>query len=116
MKTTTIELVDPRLDHDEARVTSVTLREPRGADYYAHGAPFMRVDRPDGSVIMLENREAIRAYLQVCADERSRPVLDSLSLTDAEALKDALLNFFVEARRARTNSTSAPAPSSSAPV
>jgi hypothetical protein len=109
-KTKTIELLEPKLDHDETRITQITLREPKGEEYYEHGAPFTRVDRADGSIIMLENREAIRAYLQLCVDERSRPILKSLSLSDAEALKDALIDFFAEARRARMNSTNSLAP------
>ena len=112
-RTTTVPLLDPRLDHDETRITEVVLREPTAGDYYQHGTPWTRVDRPDGSVIILENRDAIRDYLRACIDERARPHINSFSLSDAEALKEALLDFFAEARRRRTNSPASPAPSSS---
>lgn len=106
-----IDLLDPKLDHDEQRIEFLMLREPRAHEYFSHGVPWTRVDRPDGSVIMIERPEVIKAYLDVCVEERARPILNSLSLSDADFLKETLLGFFVDARRRR--STSSPARSSS---
>ncbi len=114
MKKVTVELLEPKL---EGELTRVVLREPKLADYMAHGEPVSAASSA-GAVFPVENDAAIRGYLYACAIEPdNRAYLDNLGLADAMRVKEALLDFFAAARdRARRAApSSSPSISDGAP-
>lgn len=121
-RTVTIQLEEPRLDIDETRIEAVVIREPKAHEFFTHGMPWTTVQRPDGSVIVIENTETIRTYLTLLVEQPKSPnVINSLGLRDATAVKDAIIGFFVDAQKASsqrsaTSSSSAPASSTPRPV
>lgn len=81
---------------------SVTLRAPKLRDYIAIGDPVEIHAGPDGQGrFVIEHLDRIQAYLDRLAvpGKPGRECLDDLDLADSIALKDAVTDFFMEARR-----------------
>lgn len=71
----------------------ISVREPTGSLLMQHGEPTEVVYGRDGTPIVVENREAIAAYLRECCDPGVE-VLVQLNVADFRAVKAALTGFF----------------------
>lgn len=97
---------------------SVTLRAPKLRDHIAIGDPVEIHSGPDGQGrFVVEHLDRIGAYLDrlPVAGKPGRECLDDLDLVDSIAVKEAVTDFFMEARRrlsAPTNSSSGQASAS----
>lgn len=122
MKTISIRLAEPRTDIDGQTFDTVELREPRAHEVWSIGEIFTQVQRTDGSIVLIENVDAIRAYLDaIVTVPTEKAVINALCLRDALAVKDALMRFFVDARQAMsggsaTSSSSTPGSSTPTPA
>lgn len=100
-KTVTITLTDPFKGH-HGDVTKVVVREPKGAEYIAHGEPavFGRTGN-NGAAVLVENDTAIRGYMECCIVEpNAMLVMAQASLIDTMKIKQEILSFFQVARLA----------------
>lgn len=105
-KTTTVPLRTPIAGHG-GPISQVVVKAPTLPQYMAIGEPFSAVPAPDGKTVVVENDAAIAAYAEVCiAEPQDRLLLAQVELVDAMAIKDAILDFFVEARQASRSPTS----------
>lgn len=99
-KTASVRLSRPVITHD-GKVDTLTLREPKGSDYFALGEPFVIARNQDGTLYTVENVLTIEAYARRCIQSPgTAATLDDLTLADAHAVKAAVLDFFTEARQA----------------
>jgi len=81
---------------------SVTLRAPKLRDHIAIGDPVEIHAGPDGEGrFVVEHLDRIAAYLDrlAVAGRPGRECLDDLDLADSIAVKEAVTDFFMEARR-----------------
>ena len=98
-KTTRITLTAPLLTHD-GPVSEIVLREPRGIDFFALGEPVVVTRDEAGTLYYVENSATIAAYVERCVTEPVTPAaLKGLALSDAIAVKAAVLDFFMLARQ-----------------
>jgi len=83
-------------------VTSVEIREPRGADYLELGEPRIYSRTPDGSIYAIHDMPVIKKYLERCVFKSDRrgeriPTVESfMSLADIRKATMVLLGFFSE--------------------
>ncbi len=80
---------------------SVVLRAPKLRDHIAIGDPIEAHRGPDGNGrFVVEYLDRIEAYLDRLAvpGKPGRECLDDLDLTDSIRLKEAVIDFFTEAR------------------
>ncbi len=93
---------------------TVVLRQPKLRDHIAIGDPVEIHAGPDGQGrFVVEHLDRIAAYLDRLAvpGRPGRECLDDLDLVDSIAVKDAVTDFFMEARKrlsVPTNSSSGP--------
>ncbi len=114
-KTETVKLTEPVLWHDR-QLTELTLREPRARDFFAFGEPMTWARTGDGNAVSVENPDVIGRYLDACiVHEGGSALLGLVGLTDAFALKDAVLGFFVAARLASLPADATSSSSTSTP-
>lgn len=92
-----IKLIEPISGHGE-QITEVVLREPRSNDFFSLGVPYVWAQNADGSTFPVEYSEIIKAYLEKCCASPDPLLLSQLCLTDAMAVKDAMLGFFTQAQ------------------
>jgi hypothetical protein len=76
------------------------MREPNGAEFIEHGEIYQKHPAADGSGVIVENGPAIAAYLSAIIVEPAGLPLDRVGLADAMRLKDAVTDFFGDARQA----------------
>jgi len=101
-----IALAEP-VEWFERKLTALTFAEPRGR-HLMFGEPRTWITNADGAVYAVENTEVIRRYIDdLLKDETGAAISGGaialfglLSLPDALRVKDALFDFFTEARRA----------------
>jgi hypothetical protein len=107
-----ITLLTP-IDYDGRTITHVMLREPNAAEFMAHGEPYIQTHAADGRMVSIEDGAAIATYLSLVIAEPAGLPLDRVGLADGMRLKDAVLDFFGDARRAgwKTAQTASSAPS-----
>jgi hypothetical protein len=105
-----VALKSPLSGHGEL-IREVVLREPRAADLWSIGEPFVWARNADGSMLPIENNDAIRTYIERCCASPDPLLLGGLSLADAMAVKEAVLGFFVASQ-----ATSSPPATSSSPT
>jgi hypothetical protein len=91
------------------KVDAIEVREPTGSQLLVWGEPTELIFSREGTPVVVENREAIRAYLEACCDPGPE-VLAQLGVADYRAVKAALIGFFVRPEGASTASST---PSSS---
>lgn len=97
--------------------TKVALvSEPTGGLYLDHGEPVEAQRTAAGEVVVIENLDAVRAYVEACVtfegEGEPAAILRQLSLSDIRKVKDAVLDFFKVAGTSGgsgTSSSSAPA-------
>ena len=98
METRTLILTSPITWHDK-RVTEVVLREPTAGDFFALGDIGQIVPTDTGSM-WIESPAILRAYLgRMILGQDGDLYLGLLSLTDALALRELLMGFFIAARQ-----------------
>jgi hypothetical protein len=106
-KTIKVDLVEPIEAHGEL-VRQAVLREPRGADYFALGDPFVIARNPDGTLFEVVNEQVVKGYIERLAEKPNSSVLATCGAADAIRLRQAIIDFFY-AERAKTS----PAPPTS---
>ncbi|WP_323011119.1 phage tail assembly protein [Paracoccus sp. (in: a-proteobacteria)] len=89
---------------------TVEFREPNYADYRQIGAP---MDFQKG--ILVRDREATFAYVDRLVTRPAAGALQTLTVTDAMALEDHILRFFITARTSRAQPTSSSSVSDGTP-
>ncbi|MCA0275870.1 MAG: hypothetical protein LCH86_07700 [Proteobacteria bacterium] len=94
----------------------VVLREPKMKDLLALGEPWEAVSGVDGSRVPIEYLDRIEGYIDRLAIEPTADHLTELGLADALAVKAALGDFFIEARRPSTSSTASSSPGDTTPA
>jgi hypothetical protein len=72
---------------------SVTVREPRFEDLLALGEPY-EVQRAAGNNVVIENTATIAAYVKRCIVSPGVEKLGELSLADARAVRQGVIDFF----------------------
>lgn len=92
--------------------TVAIVAEPTGGLYLDHGEPVEAQRTAAGEPVVIENREAIRAYIEACVtfegEAEPAPILRQLALVDIRAVKGAVLDFFKVAGTSGSSSTSSP--------
>jgi hypothetical protein len=90
----TIELSRPASLHNKD-IKSLVLKEPTGGAYLDHGEPRLFVQNVNGSWFWVEDKGAVKAYLDACLDhENGAAVLRLMTLPDVRKVKEALFGFF----------------------
>jgi hypothetical protein len=98
----TIELSTPITGH-KGQVSQITLREPKYADVMSLGDPIAFAQGANGMVYSADKDGVIQAYIErlLVSDNGADPLLlNQLGLTDTLRLREAIQNFFADARRA----------------
>lgn len=94
----------------QKKFDTVEVKEPTGSMLLLHGEPVEWVFTRERNPVVIENKEAIRAYLEACCDPGVE-LLCQLNVADFRAVKKALLDFFAwpepAAQESTTSSTSA---------
>lgn len=90
-------------------IKQMVFRQPKMSDVIACGDPSIVTRSGDGAVIVIENMDAIAAYARSLLIEPfgAGAMVDHLVLPDALAVKDAITDFFSEARRTMSDAGSA---------
>lgn len=97
-KTITVALPEAVETH-QGHVTEALFREPVARDYFALGEPVQAVRGADGEVFVVEKDAVIEGYLQRLVQAPIDPViLGGMSMANAMACREAILNFFGKAR------------------
>lgn len=105
-KTVTITLREPIVGH-RGTITEIVLRAPNLTQYAAIGEPVTAVPGESGKLVYIENDQAIAGYMEACMVEpKDKLLLDQVQLADAMNIRDAVVDFFVEARRESRSPTS----------
>lgn len=95
-ETKTVILKRPFDDGAGGRVTKVVLQEPTAPDFFALGAPRTWV-KSAGGMALVDDDAAIKAYVERCIVEPDPLIaMRQMSVLDAMAVKDTLLDFFQE--------------------
>ncbi|QRG05925.1 phage tail assembly protein [Xanthobacter dioxanivorans] len=97
MASTTITLDEPVLGHG-GEIRTLTVREPKGHEFFEFGEPFSHARNPDGTIYSIEIDGVLKKYVAACVENAGEPELMRLCLADAMAVKDAVLGFFTGAR------------------
>jgi hypothetical protein len=110
----TIALSQPIKGPGGKSITAITLREPKYRDYMELDLPVIYVRLENGGGFQQETPSAMRVWVERLADCDPN-LMEGLCLADTIALRDAVNDFFIEARTgsASTRSTNSPDTSSS---
>jgi hypothetical protein len=98
----TIELSAP-ITGARGPVSQITLREPKYNDVMTLGDPTAFAQGANGMVYSADKDDVIKAYIErlLVNDNGADPLLlGQLNLTDTLRLREAVQNFFADARRA----------------
>lgn len=93
----TIQLSSPIAGPNGVKITSITLRDPSFGDFVDLGFPVTYVAVKDGGGFEQETPSIIRDWIERLYDGDSN-FLHFLNLRDTLALRDAVVDFFREAR------------------
>lgn len=99
-KTKTVVLSEPIEGHDDARFSRLVFREPTYRELMALGEPTARAyDVGHGMAYSADKDEVIRQYAEkLLVEPADALLLNQLGLADALRVKEAVLDFFSEAR------------------
>ena len=101
-----ITLISP-IQWMEKPLTKVELREPKGSDYLDNGEPRIAARNSDGTAYWVEDKVAIKRYLDACmVTEGGAHLLRELSLADIRQVWEGLLLFFSDADQAISEKSS----------
>ena len=108
-KTIDIDLDEPINGH-KGPISIVKVSEPRAGDILDLGDPFVLARGADGALISVENDEKIRAYIERLTQDADGQRLDPILLRQASAsdllrIRDAVIDFFIQARSRASNRT-----------
>lgn len=95
LRVTTVSL-DPPLTVEGQTITEVVLREPPFDAVIQLGEPWTVSTSPDGAPIVVDNPEAMSAYLDVCLISPPRHHLAPGGVRVARAVKKAVDDFFLD--------------------
>ncbi|MEN3239017.1 hypothetical protein PUR29_36890 [Methylobacterium ajmalii] len=113
MTTVTIPLTRP-VDGHRGEIREVILREPTWGDVMPVGNPYTIHHSPEGVPIVVENPAIIEHYLERCVVEPMHyNLLTNCNLRDALRVRQALLDFFLNAEPGDAASNTSPGTSSS---
>lgn len=100
MPNVTIKLTTP-IEGGEGQITEIVLREPRYGDVMLLGEPAAYARSEGGLVYTAERDGIIRSYVERLLVKPNDPaLLLQCSLADSLALKEAVFDFFGDARKA----------------
>lgn len=95
-ETKTVTLIRP-IEHHNATITQVQLREPSGGLYARLGDPRVLVRTKEGGYYV-DQPEVIRAYLDKIIDHQDGAVLLGLmGMSDVMMIREELFGFFLAA-------------------
>lgn len=98
--------------HAPAGTTVALVAEPTGRLYLDFGEPYEVQRTAAGERVVIENREAIRGYVEACVsfegEAEAEAILGQLALADIRAVKDAVVDFFGVGGTSAGSSTSSP--------
>ncbi|SCM73370.1 conserved hypothetical protein [uncultured Pleomorphomonas sp.] len=72
---------------------SIEVKEPTGSLLLIHGEPAEWVFTKDRTPVRIENKDAIRGYLEACC-EPGVELVSQLGVVDFREVKETLLGFF----------------------
>ena len=100
MKNKTIPLLVPIL-WGSNKIQQLVFREPKMSDIIEFGEPIIYTRSANGAAVAIENMDAIGGYARSLLVEPfgGGGLIDHLELPDALAVKDAITDFFSDARR-----------------
>lgn len=107
--TRTIHLANP-IQGPRGKIGKITLRAPTYGDYRALGEPFTAVSTGNGGQFFQETSEIIAGYIERLADIDPN-LLELLSLEDTLTLREAVHDFFREARTPKSERAKSSPPS-----
>ncbi|MDX3805293.1 MAG: hypothetical protein QHC89_02580 [Bosea sp. (in: a-proteobacteria)] len=110
MNTKTVFLSAPiAFGSKEINIEQMVFRQPKMSDVIKCGDPSILTRSADGAVLVIENMDAIAAYARELLIEPfgQSALIDHLALPDALAVRDAVTDFFSEARRTTSAAGSA---------
>jgi hypothetical protein len=114
-----IELSRRYVGHAPAGTRVALIAEPTGRLYLDLGEPYETQRTSAGERIVIENREAIRGYIEGLVsfegESDADSVLNQLAVADVRAVKEAVLDFFTAAGTSDGSSTSSPGPQAGDP-
>ncbi len=91
---------------------SIEIKEPTGSLLLMHGEPAEWVFTRDRTPVRIENKDAIRGYLEACC-EPGTELLSQLGVVDFRAVKEVLLGFFEWQKQTDPGSTTSSTSASS---
>src|ERR1700694_1068637 len=111
-KRVTIPLTTP-LEGPDGKIREIIIREPNVMEGLEIGDPYVVGSSPSGSQLVVENYEAITAYVRRCLVEpKDQALLQQGGVEVARALKEAVIGFFLpataEAAASEISQTSSP--------
>jgi hypothetical protein len=80
---------------------AIEVKEPTGSLLLIHGEPAEWMFTKDRTPVRIENKDAIRGYLEACC-EPGPELLSQLGVVDFRAVKEALLSFFERPKQTDT--------------
>jgi hypothetical protein len=92
-----IKLAKPIEGHD-VKITEIEMREPNGRDFFELGEPIAWAQNKAGLAFTADKEEVILAYAERLLVGVDPLLLGQLSLKDAIAVRNAVVDFFVAAR------------------
>lgn len=93
-KTTTVDVPGGYLTH-QGNSTRIVVREPTVEDYLEIGEVYSYVPAPDGLAYPMENREAVKRYVErLVVEPTDQLLIAGLPLSVGRDLRDAVLGFF----------------------
>lgn len=105
-QTRTVKLSRSYTVFDET-FADVVVREPTFDDLLEFGEPFEGQQSAGGQMVVFENREAVAGYVQRCVEKPPYASLGELSISDARAVRDGVLDFFKRGEASRAASPEA---------
>lgn len=94
-ETIVIPLSKPLRAHGGESIKQIVLREPMFDEYNNIGDPWMIAASKDGAPFVVEDREIIKQYMNLCIIEpKDRLLLSQAGARVAKQVKEKLLTFF----------------------
>lgn len=89
----TVELSRVYAAHGEA-IKAVRLKEPTADDYFDLGEPMEIQRTEDGLPVVIENRVALKGYIERCLDGVDVAIVGTFAMEDGRRIRTAMLDFF----------------------
>ena len=89
----TVDLSRTYAAHDEA-IKAVRLKEPTADDYFDFGEPMEIQRTEDGLPVVIENRVALKGYIERCLVGIDIAIVGTFAMEDGRRIRNAMLDFF----------------------